>query len=397
MANVSQFNKSYEAFIDSCNRYLIRKEYPNDSLITTFYDYYLNLGSFIKNVFSLTKGDVLNSFIEIYRDLEAILTSNRDNQENIIDEFTKNYEFSLLLLEDLFLDKSIRETYNINFSDFAILRERLAMLINARRRAGLDKLFEKDEIFSELSKSQKQNAENLKRELKQEMEKWTKSFYINQSKEFSEISQKGKEEAKYIEDLRKKMEFEIEEIKARYKDDLSNFELIKQELIFTKAADWNKRSSYIWSGILITLIIILVIASCIFINMCWKDTCKVFVNYANQPLEFLRTLFYTDLAKNILIRLFLLSMLVFMIKYAMKHINALMHNYTVNTHKANSLAAAMRIFASIKNESTRDLVMASATKEIFNQQRTGYLTKEDGKLDFNILEKFASIFKNSKI
>lgn len=73
-----------------------------------------------------------------------------------------------------------------------------------------------------------------------------------------------------------------------------------------------------------------------------------------------------------------------------------MHNFTINMHKANSLAAVFRIISSISNEVTRNTILEIASKEIFTQQKTGYLVKEESQIDFKVLEKLSNIIRTTE-
>lgn len=393
MPNIEGFVTAFKRFELKSKEHLEYIVLPSDYLSEPFINYYNRVGDFIKNVSSYVSQKTLDNLGGIYTELYLSLSNDSDQVKKILQGLITNYELTNGILNQILEFDETTKIYRQDFSDISGLARKIFRLIKEINVEEKERQNTLETIRLTVLDSLNTQNEKLREEATQTLNKLKERVLNVTSKEFSELAEKSKIDAGEIENLRKRMEFEIEEIKTRYKDDLSNFELIKQELIFTKAADWNKINSYVWGGILILLLIILAICCYSFLGSCWKDSCEIFATYSKEPKEFLRTLFYTDLAKNILIRLFLLSMLVLLIKYAMKHINALMHNYTINTHKANSLAAAMRIFASITNESTRELVMETASKEIFTQQKTGYLTKEDGKLDFNIIEKLSSILK----
>ncbi len=49
-----------------------------------------------------------------------------------------------------------------------------------------------------------------------------------------------------------------------------------------------------------------------------------------------------------------------------------MHNYVVNTHKANSLSSTLSILNIAKSENGNDQLLVQATQAIFSHQNSGF-------------------------
>jgi hypothetical protein len=87
-----------------------------------------------------------------------------------------------------------------------------------------------------------------------------------------------------------------------------------------------------------------------------------------------------------------LSLAVFFIKFSVKNYNAAKHNMITNLHKANSLATASRLIATSPDTETFNAIITLAAKEIFTQPRTGFLVKDDSKVDIGLINDTISTF-----
>lgn len=217
--------------------------------------------------------------------------------------------------------------------------------------------------------------------------------------EIENLVSKSEQDAITIHELKYRMENELENFEERYKKNLGNYELIAQEKIFREEADDNNKGTAFWIRVIIGLTIVLLVICIWFMYSCWLDFTCLFTKYSignfYQSNKW-QALFYYELFKPVLIRLFILSIIVLLIKFSIRNYNALMHNKTVNMHKANSLAAMIRIINSLQNEETRNTLINLAGKEIFLHQKTGYLRKDDTKIDLNVLEKLLSLLQKKE-
>ena len=53
-----------------------------------------------------------------------------------------------------------------------------------------------------------------------------------------------------------------------------------------------------------------------------------------------------------------------------------MHNKTINSHKENSFAAALRLINRAQTPEGKDQLITQAASSIFSHQKTGYIGKE---------------------
>lgn len=217
--------------------------------------------------------------------------------------------------------------------------------------------------------------------------------------EIEQLKKQGEADAKSISDLKHQMEIELKEFDERYKKNLGDYELLSQEKIFRDVALSDHYEGKKWIWYIAGLTIILLGLSIWFMYSCWLDFACLFskksIGNFNNTEEW-QVLFYYELFKPVAIRVFILSVIILLLKFALKNYNSLMHNKIVNMHKANSLAAMIRVINSLSDENTRTTLINLAGKEIFLHQKTGYLRKDDNKIDLGIIEKLASILQKKE-
>jgi len=207
----------------------------------------------------------------------------------------------------------------------------------------------------------------------------------------------GKQDADAIKELKATMQNQLNDFEERYKDLFVKREVLKQEDIFSKASSQLADNAVSWLiAIGILVITLFSFLFCFLFSTCYDFKCLcIDANSCDDSKVFAKEVFYYGLIKSSLIRLFILSTLVYLLKVAIKNYNNSKHNQTINTHKANSLAAAAIMIDRAFKEESKDKIYELAGREIFSQQKTGYLAKEQG-IDINILEKLAGILKGSK-
>lgn len=212
--------------------------------------------------------------------------------------------------------------------------------------------------------------------------------------ELNALKAKSAADAETISSLKNKFEDEIQTIKTRYAKDLSGIELMKQEQIFMQSARDGKNERLYWIVGIALLVGILIWVVTYFMHKCWIDfSCLCDTKNCLDKNE-KQSLFYYELIKRATLRVFIISMLVFLLKFSVKNYNAIMHNRTINLHKANCFAAAITMINGINNERSQEIILKLASEEIFQQHRTGYLVKEEtSNIDLNFIEKLSKIFK----
>ena len=213
-------------------------------------------------------------------------------------------------------------------------------------------------------------------------------------KKLEAITIQGAKDAQEINSLKNEVEIQLSELKNTidtYKEtsklETSKLEVRTNALAFERAAnDYNERSKN-WKISLFVLVGVLIITSICFI--------VYFNDVSYEPSVILsatqkNTLFYFILFKNITLRIFILSILIYLLKFCNKNYNALKHNSTINRHKANCLEAAIRIISLMPSDDNTESILNLASKEIFTHHRTGYLFKDEN-VDLSLIEKIISI------
>lgn len=211
---------------------------------------------------------------------------------------------------------------------------------------------------------------------------------INQIKSLSEKSEK---DANIIENLKTKLTSDLNTFESRYKDQFTRAELMKQQDIFSiQASDYKTKADF-WSKLIIATSLILVIALWIvFKNFCFELSCfdKICdVNYDSLAKGANEKILYLEIFKSVAYRLFIISFILYLINFCVKNFNASMHNYTVNSHKANSLSAAIILIDRARTDEGNDNIMTQAANSIFSHQPTGYNNKNPENLQTSLSEK----------
>lgn len=88
------------------------------------------------------------------------------------------------------------------------------------------------------------------------------------------------------------------------------------------------------------------------------------------------TVLYIAIAKSILIRIFFLSMLVYLLSICIKNYKNNMHNCVISRHKSASLVSALKLVDNTAKPAVHEFILASAAAAIFSHQETGFGEKE---------------------
>ncbi len=175
----------------------------------------------------------------------------------------------------------------------------------------------------------------------------------------------------------------------RYKE-LSKIELLKQEEIFVKVADTNRKYSWFWLIAIGITIIILVSLLGKFINdFCVDLAC---FNSQKQMCESCNvdSLLIFELTRSSIYRITVISIVIYFLVFLIKNYNAVMHNYTVNMQKANSFAASFVMINGATTVEGRDNIMSQAAQSIFSHQNTGYVGRDNEPSNPLFIEKVIS-------
>ena len=211
------------------------------------------------------------------------------------------------------------------------------------------------------------------------------------AEQIQNITNKSENDAKLIEELKARLSGELENFEERYKSSFSKAELVKQQDIFSVHAENYKKIARKWLwGYNISSAVFLFILWLILKDFCFDLNCyrKVGeINYEGICIGCNKTVFYLEIFKSITYRLLLISFFIYIINFCVRNYNAIMHNYTVNAHKANSLNAALVLLERAKTSEGNDSIMNQAANAIFSHQPTGYNSKDPENLGQTITEK----------
>ena len=97
---------------------------------------------------------------------------------------------------------------------------------------------------------------------------------------------------------------------------------------------------------------------------------------ASMRLFYLVATSVTEAFQAIPIKLIILGLLFSATLWCGRIYKALMHQVTVNRHRANSIKTFQAFTQAASNDAVRDAVLMETTKAIFSQHATGYLDKE---------------------
>lgn len=219
-------------------------------------------------------------------------------------------------------------------------------------------------------------------------------------KQIQNLTEKSRNDAKLIEDLKSRLSAELESFENRYKELFQRAELIKQTDIFSIQAQECKKTSLYWLlGVAFTSIALIVLLWFILKNFCFELSCYGQLSelkYDQICKDCNKTIFYLEIVKSLSYRLLIISFIVYLINFCVKNFNASMHNHTINTHKANSLNAALALLERAKTEKGNDDIMNQAASAIFSHQPTGYSTKDPENISNKLTEKVIEKIDPSK-
>lgn len=204
-------------------------------------------------------------------------------------------------------------------------------------------------------------------------------------------------DATKIEHLKEKLESELGTFEDRYKNLFSKGELLAQQDIFSKEAeDQRKRANWWLVGIILSIVLLISVLFFIIKDFCFEQSCFNVDNMAGYNTicrDCGQHMLWFEIFKAMLFRLFLLSMTVYLLVFTIKNYNVHMHNKTVNSHKQNSLAAALVLIDKANTQEGRDNIMMQAAASIFTHQKTGHIGKENEPNNPMILDKIIDKIK----
>lgn len=192
-----------------------------------------------------------------------------------------------------------------------------------------------------------------------------------------------------IDSIKKNLQSQILDFEERYKEATIKGEILVQEKIFGDLAEKNLKRSYWWLlGIGLSLIVLVIVIINIFNNFCLDMKCLEYTELAKYNIackDCAKTILIYEIIKATAYRGFILSISVLLLAFCINNYKASMHNYTVNSHKQNSLSAALRLWEKGITDKGKDDLLSQAAQSIFSHQKTGYSGKENDSINSNAL------------
>jgi hypothetical protein len=299
---------------------------------------------------SLTRED-LGSYNIV--NIEVVLKHIKSIFDSIIQD-----KYSNTLSRDLLdqVERRLREFLNIcsRIQGFQNMAER-GELIESVKKFYSELLNQFGVHYLSLIEDEKKNFHAILRSAQRELDKKSAEF----DERMHEILQKSKEFGEHI----RSAEESISHIKKRAQEKEVEF----YGNFFEKTAKNNKEDARLAFWLMIASIILTAF------------TAVIYVQNINITSESFSGIFKSIQSQNILIKIILLSLGVFLISHFSKEYSAEKHLYVLNTQRQNALNSHRQILRSIqKTESQNDLetqnaILLQVTRAIFDNQNTGYL------------------------
>lgn len=325
-----------------------------------------------------TISPIANNLASLLSDEEFIDLSNRFSSYNkIVESFKRNSNRSKAEAEFI---NNLRELYQQVFN---LLPRLISKLTDKNTNLAMS--------FAE-TKTLFDNERLRQREINEmQNERLRKEIKELETRLVNTLNKTG-EDAKHIEGLRDKLEGEWNEFRENYKGLFAQGEIYKQSNDFKQNSESYANQANNWRYY-IGGILLLLFGACIwFLYSCWNGM-QCLTQYNSIADKYFTILFYAKIFSIILLKFFIISIVVYVLKFAINNYNALMHNSTINAHKHSSLFSALRIFEIIKDPTLQQQFLSDTGKEIFTQRKTGYLRKEEDNLNFNLLKEILKVLK----
>jgi hypothetical protein len=201
--------------------------------------------------------------------------------------------------------------------------------------------------------------------------------------ELKKIQTQAKEIIKIKEDLEKRTESLLLE-EEKLDSFKAKLEIADKAVDFQTDAKDNKKNARVWVIVIVILMTILILLICANINSnnCFSEMAihiqndLTKKNFKIDP-EVIKATIYISYSKFIFAKLLLYSILIYGIKFSVKNYNAQMHNFIVNSHKANSFKSTLSLLDTAKSDDGNDKLLVQATQAIFSHQNSGFNSNEN--------------------
>lgn len=143
-----------------------------------------------------------------------------------------------------------------------------------------------------------------------------------------------------------------------------------------------------WGGATVTAIIIFLGTLYVFFarnDELFSIAKNIISNAKEIDPVLLKQLILIEIGKKIGTRLLMFSVVIYLITFFVKNYNAQMHNYIVNSHKANALRSTVDLIGTAKQDDGNDKIVLQATQAIFTPQKSGYQGAENEPTSPNLI------------
>jgi len=160
-----------------------------------------------------------------------------------------------------------------------------------------------------------------------------------------------------------------------FKEQAQRTEVARNSTNFHNQAETNKKTAKIWGISAVAAIICFLLV----IYFVFSQSGELFqiakdVTARSKPVEaaLIHQIILIEIGKRIGARLLMVSIIVYFITFLVKNYNAQMHNYIINSHKANALRSTVDLIGTAKQDDGNDKIIIQATQAIFTPQKSGY-------------------------
>lgn len=316
--------------------------------------------------------DYRNTFIEWKSSFHDIMKISAELKEETINALKQIDTSARLIMQfrDQFDENSLKDFMSWINSIIEIIQQYVK--VDNRMTGGYDRFHGK--ILS--------SATNLNALFSTMMPKISQLIDITEQstkkKEIDDLHEKAIKEGAEITILSDSLSKTIELFKEEYNPLLARLSFADYREDFSTIAKADKKSSVNWLMASIGAILITLLAVYCFFSTS-TDYTQINAALANKTEDSFpnssQVLFYLEVFKAVFYRVFFISLGIFIIKVCINKYKTTQHNFTVNTHKANSLKAALTFMDKTSDTRIHDKIILHAANAIFSHQPTGYNDK----------------------
>ena len=286
---------------------------------------------------------------------------NSDNYREIITEIFKHIN------DKNDIQKTINDIINlINILIEDTKLENNIKIVSIEYLEGIEKIKNELKLLaSEIEEGNKDNIEfkreneNIRKKLENSLES-TNNTLDDIKKLGNELNQEREEF------LRETIKFE--EFKQKREVATSKFD-------FGTQAELSRNSAFYWGLGVICLSVILICAILTTLSTgssLFQIALNVSSESENLDKKLVENIIYMEIMRNSALKVLFYSMILYLISFFVKNYNAHMHNYIVNTHKANAFSSTLSLIGTAKSDEGNDKILSQATEAIFATNRSGY-------------------------